>query len=299
MLKKYSKKDIAAATQKRLEDEVVKYVESIDNKSFKLALAGGVFANVKLNQKILEINKVKDIYIFPNMGDGGLSTGAAALCHASKKNFKHKIKNVYSGPSYSNEEIRKELLKFNLKYTYGKNLNKIVANEIYKNKIVGIFQGKMEFGPRALGNRSIFVSAKHNKINLSLNKKLGRTEFMPFAPITLEKYATKMYLNYKKGKQASKFMTLTYNCTDKMKRISPATVHIDGTARPQIMNSKYNPKIYNLLEEYCKISKIPNLINTSFNMHEEPIVCSPSDAIRGFLRSNIDFLYIGDYLVKK
>ena len=143
------------------------------------------------------------------------------------------------------------------------------------------------------------VMSKNNKINFSLNKKLGGTEFMPFAPITLEKYANKMYLNYNKGKFTSKFMTVTYKCTEKMKKLSPATMPIDGTARPQVINYKLNPKIYNVLKEYCKISKIPSLINTNFNMHEEPIVCSPNDAIRGFLRSNIDFLFIGDFLVRK
>jgi carbamoyltransferase len=299
LVNKYKKEEIAAATQKRLEDVVIEYVKSIDNKPFKLTLAGGVFSNVKLNQKISEISKVKDVYVFPNMGDGGLSVGAAALCYTAKKKIIKKLENVYLGPSYSNDDIKKELSKFNLKYIYGKNLTKRVAREINNNKIIGIFQGRMEFGPRALGNRSIFVNAKNNKINFSLNKKLGRTEFMPFAPITLEKHATKMYLNYKKGKFTSKFMTVTYKCTNKMKKLSPATVHIDGTARPQVINYKINPKIYNLLKEYYKISKIPSLINTSFNMHEEPIVCSPNDAIRSFLRSNIDFLFIGDFLVKK
>ncbi len=299
LIKKYKKEDIAAAAQKRLEDVVTDYIKSIDNKSFKLTLAGGIFANVKLNQKISEINKVKDIYIFPNMGDGGLSVGAAVLRYTkTKKKFKS-LDNVYLGPAYNNKSIKKQLDKYKLKFIYGKNLTRRVAEEINNNKIVGIFQGKMEFGPRALGNRSIFVNAKNNKINIILNKKLGRTEFMPFAPITLEKQAKRMYLNFKKGKLTSKFMTITYKCSTIMKRLSPATVHVDGTARPQIINKKVNPKIYKLLIEYYNLSKIPNLINTSFNMHEEPIVCSPEDAIKSFLRSNIDYLFIGDFLVRK
>jgi|TARA_B100001964_G_scaffold111991_1_gene124969 carbamoyltransferase len=300
LLKKYNKQDIAAATQKRLEDLVIEYIKFIDKKPFKLTLAGGVFSNVKLNQKILQLKKVKDVFIFPNMGDGGLAVGAATLCYLEKRKiYSKKLNNVYYGLSFSNEEIKKELIKYNLKYVFNKKITKQVAKEIFNGKTIGIFQGRMEFGPRALGNRSIFCNARNSKINASLNRKLGRTEFMPFAPITLDKYANKMYLNYNKGKCASKFMTVTFKCTKKMKQISPATVHIDGTARPQIIDYNSNPKIYNLLKEYLKISKIPNMINTSFNMHEEPIVYTPRDAIKSFLSSKIDYLFIGDFLASK
>ena len=157
----------------------------------------------------------------------------------------------------------------------------------------------MEFGPRALGNRSILVSASDKSVNEWLNTKLKRTEFMPFAPITLKRYANKMYKNLKKKKLASKFMTITTECTKEAIKISPAAVHIDNTARPQIITIKDNKKIYNILNEYYKISKIPNLINTSFNVHEEPIVCSPNDAVRAFKTSKLDYLYIGDYIVCK
>ena len=113
------------------------------------------------------------------------------------------------------------------------------------------------------------------------------------------KIINNLLLNYNKGKYASKFMTVTFKCAKKMKQISPAAVHVDGTARPQIIDYNSNPKIYNLLKEYLKISKIPNLINTSFNMHEEPIVYTPRDAIKSFLSSRIDYLFIGDFLVSK
>ena len=122
---------------------------------------------------------------------------------------------------------------------------------------------------------------------------------MPFAPITLKRYANKMYKNLKKKKLASKFMTITTECTKEAIKISPAAVHIDNTARPQIITIKDNKKIYNILNEYYKISKIPNLINTSFNVHEEPIVCTPNDAVRAFKDSKLDYLYIGDYIVCK
>ena len=300
LIKKFKKKDIAAATQQHLEKIVADYVKSIDDKPFNLALSGGVFSNVKLNQRLLELKNVKDIFIFPNMGDGGLSVGAAALCHSKfKKLNSKKLENYYLGLSFSNKNIEKLLKKFKVKYIFKKNLEKQIANYLHKNKTVAIFQGKMEFGPRSLGNRSILVSSKNFKVNKWLNKRLGRTEFMPFAPITLKRHAKRMYKNYKKGIYSSKFMTITYNCSNLMKKISPAPVHIDGTARPQIIDKSVNPRAYKILNEYYKISKNPNLINTSFNMHEEPIVYTPEDAIKSFKRSKLDYLYIGDYLIKK
>ena len=157
----------------------------------------------------------------------------------------------------------------------------------------------MEFGPRALGNRSIFVSATDSSVNKWLNNKLKRTEFMPFAPITLDKDANKMYYNLKPIKKAIKFMTSTAKCKKAMVKSCPAAVHIDNTARPQIIYKKSNNRIYKLLEEYKKISKNPSLINTSFNVHEEPIVCSPDDAIRAFKTSDLDYLFINDYIVFK
>jgi len=300
LLNNYSKEDIAAATQKRLEDVVLDYIKSIDSNSINLSLAGGVFSNVKLNQKIRELKIIKDIFIFPNMGDGGLSVGACCLCHNHfKKLESKKLNNYYLGFSYPENEILKTIKSFNLNYKKSKNVTSLIAQELHKGKIVAVFQGKSEFGPRSLGNRSILVSTTNSKINNSLNKKLGRTEFMPFAPITLDNQAKNMYLNFNKGKYSSRFMTATYDCTSKMKKISPAAVHVDGTARPQIILKKQNPVIYKILKEYFKISKIPNLINTSFNMHEEPIVCNPEDAVKSFLRSKIDYLLIESFLIKK
>ena len=226
------------------------------------------------------------IFYISKYGYRGLSVGACCLCYNQLKKLKSKkINNYYLGFSYSNSEIINEINNFNLNYIKAKNLTSLVAKELHNGKIVGIFNGKSEFGPRALGNRSILVKTVNPKINLSLNKKLGRTEFMPFAPITLDKQAKNMYLKFNKGKYSSKFMTATFDCTNKMKKISPATVHVDGTARPQIIFKKQNPLVYEILDKYFKICKIPNLINTSFNMHEEPIVCSPKDAIKSFLRS--------------
>ena len=234
------------------------------------------------------------------MGDGGLSVGSAILCHKKyKKILPKKVKNMYLGPKYSNSFVLSSIKKNKLKYLKLIKPEKFVAKKLHEGKVVACFQGRMEFGPRALGNRSILVNACDKSVNDWLNKKLKRTEFMPFAPITLNKYSNKMYKNFKAKATASNFMTVTTECTKKAIEISPAAVHIDNTARPQIISKNTNLKIYNVLKEYFKISKIPNLINTSFNVHEEPIVCSPFDAIRAFKSSNLDYLYIEDYIIYK
>ena len=156
----------------------------------------------------------------------------------------------------------------------------------------------MEFGPRALGNRSILCSAKDPAINNTLNKKLGRTEFMPFAPIILDKFA-KDYLNINNELDNYKYMTITCNCKPLMISKAPASVHVDKTARPQIVSQKENRRLYKILSEYYKLSGVPVLINTSFNMHEEPIVFTPEDAIRAFLDGNLDYLIINNFVIQK
>jgi len=156
----------------------------------------------------------------------------------------------------------------------------------------------MEYGPRALGNRSILYHAKDPDVNQWLNQRLGRTEFMPFAPATLSEFAGNCYREVHGCEHAAQFMTLTFDCTEMMKEMSPAAVHVDGTARPQLVTPRSNPSFHRILEEYHRLSGIPSVINTSFNMHEEPIVCSPDDAIRAFLQGNLDYLAIGDFLVR-
>ena len=300
MKKKFKREDIAAAAQKRIEDVIIEFIKDNIPINSKIALAGGVFSNVKINQKISELKNIKDVFVFPNMGDGGLAVGSASLCHNEKSKSKFKLQNlnqVYLGPKYSTSKVLTAIKKYNLKYFEHSSPEKFIASELHNGKVVACFHGKMEFGPRSLGNRSILVRAIDRSVNDWLNKKLKRTEFMPFAPITLEKEASKMYYGLKKKKSPTKFMTITCNCTRKAINLFPAAIHIDNTARPQIINKKINSKIYKLLSEYFKISKIPTLINTSFNVHEEPIVCSPEDAIRAFLKSKLDYLYIEDYIV--
>ena len=300
LINKFSPKDIAAATQKRIEEVIIEFIKDNIKENTKIALAGGVFSNVKINQRISELTNIKDIFIYPNMGDGGLAVGCAILSHNKYKKFLPRNTNtMYLGPKFSNAQILKEIKKNHLKYIKIRYPEKFIAKKLSEGLVVACFQGRMEFGPRSLGNRSILVSASDKSVNEWLNTKLKRTEFMPFAPITLKRFAKKMYKNLNKKKIASKFMTITTECTKQAIKISPAAVHIDNTARPQIITNKDNKKINKILNEYFKISKIPNLINTSFNVHEEPIVCNPNDAVRAFKTSKLDYLYIEDYIVHK
>ena len=135
-------------------------------------------------------------------------------------------------------------------------------------------------------------------VNDWLNRLLNRTEFMPFAPVTIQENALKCYNGYKEEHAAADFMTITYDCTDEMKETQQAVVHVDGTARPQIIKEKVNPSYYKITKEYYKLSGLPSMINTSFNMHEEPIVCTPYDAIRAFKTGHLDYLAIGKYLLQ-
>jgi carbamoyltransferase len=296
--KKYSREQIAYSTQKALEKTVIKCVKSLSKKKINLVLAGGVFANVKLNQKLYELKNIKKLYVFPNMGDGGLSVGAAQFAYFEKTNkIPKKVDTMYLGNEFSEKFIINELKKYNLYFTKPKNIEKEIAIHLAKKKVVAHFSKRMEFGPRALGNRSILCSADDASINQSLNKKLKRTEFMPFAPILRKKDAKKYFIISKKVDY--KFMTFTLNCKNSMIKEAPAAVHIDKTARPQIISKLDNKRLYKILEEYNKITGTPILINTSFNMHEEPIVHSPNDAIRAFLLGNLDYLVLDKFLISK
>jgi len=294
-IERYSREDVAAGVQKNLEEQICKFVSYWVKKTGirDIVFAGGLFANVKLNQRIHNLENVNSVYIFPHMGDGGLCLGAVL---AYLKPESKALDNIFLGPEYSEEEIHNELNKSGLKFEYYKNIEKEIAKLLAKNKVIARFNGRMEYGPRALGNRSILYPATDPKVNDWLNKRLNRTEFMPFAPVTLEEYTKKCYKNTEGAMHAAKFMTICFDCTDFMKKKSPAVVHVDGTARPQIINKKDNLSYYKILDDYRKITNIPTIVNTSFNMHEEPIVCTPKDAIRAFLLGNLDYLAMGNFL---
>ncbi len=296
--------DIAAGLQKRFEEVMVELVENSLKKYPRkfVAVAGGAYANVKANQKISEIKGVKKLSVHPNMGDGGLAVGAALQVWADevikqgKKPRPVAIEHVYFGSEYSEEEIENQLRRGKLKFKYYNNIETEVANLLKKKKVVGRFNGRMEYGPRALGNRSILADPTDKTINDWLNKRLKRTDFMPFAPSIMREYAESYYENFAPGEIAAKFMTITFNVKPEGAKKAPAVNHVDNTARPQTVTRKQNKSYYEILKAYKDVTGLPIFVNTSFNMHEEPIVCSPQDAVRAFKQGAIDVLAIGNYL---
>lgn len=291
-----SKEDIAAAFQKNLENEVNKFVSYWINKTgiHDIVLSGGLFANVKLNQRIHEIPGVNSIYIFPHMGDGGLALGAA-LSFLGRGPIK--LKDVYFGPEYSSVEIESSIKRAGLICRYFADIEKEAALLLSRGKVLARFNGRMEYGPRALGNRSIIYQATDPNVRQWLNDRLKRTDFMPFAPSTLVEYAGRCYLNIKGAEYTARFLNISFDCTDWMKEKCPGAVHVDGTARPQFVREEDNPSFYRILSQYHKLTGIPTVINTSFNMHEEPIVCSPDDALKAFQESRLDYMAMGNFLV--
>lgn len=304
-LKDFSKEDIAAGIQIHTEEITTTYIKDLIKKfsnsnKVKVALCGGVFANVKLNQRISEIPEIEELYVHPHMGDGGLAVGASfalqsQLGEIPKPYF---LENAYLGTQYSNEDILSELNSQNCSYYYSDNISFIMAKAISEGKVVAHFNGAMEYGPRALGNRSIFVSAKDANINQTLNDRLERSEFMPFAPIILKEREDLYFKNIDSKHKCTKFMTVTTDVKEKAKKDIPAAVHIDGTVRFQSITQEQNTIVYKMLQAHEEITGIPAVINTSFNMHEEPIVESPKQAIDCFQRGHLDMLVIGNYILE-
>ena len=297
---RFSKRDIAAAYQYVLEQVACKATAYWLQKTGldAVVMSGGVHANVKLNQRIREIDGVKRVFVYPNMGDGGCATGAAMLAFGNDVCQHNPFQTAYLGPEYSDEEIKQALDAEGVEYEdCGDDVERKIAEVLADNGIVARYNGRMEYGPRALGNRSILYPAKDPEVNQWLNDQLGRTEFMPFAPAVLAEAAPRLFIGMDGGNtKTSEFMTITFDCTEEMKEHSPAAVHIDGTARPQLVTPTSNPSFHKVLSHYEELSGIPVLINTSFNMHEEPIVGSPADAVRAFLLGNIDYLAAGRFL---
>lgn len=300
----HSRENIAAAAQQVLEDVVLALVRNFLSQTGagNVALNGGVFANVKLNQRIAELPEVEEVFIFPAMSDTGNSIGSALMAYQKLdpvgfNENRQRLKDVYWGPSYDNASIESILKSEGLQYRKYEfsDLSKRAAEFIHKGKVVGVFQGRMEFGPRALGNRSILAAPTDKSINDWLNKRLDRTEFMPFAPSVLDWAADDIFKNVEKGRYTAKFMTITFDVYDKWIKKIPAVVHVDGTARPQIVSKDENPRYYRMIEDYHKLSGIPLVLNTSFNVHEEPIVCSPKEAIKAFVDKRVDCLAIEDF----
>jgi carbamoyltransferase len=207
------------------------------------------------------------------------------------------LSNVYFGPGYTDDEIGQAIQVAGCQAQYDPAVHKTIANLLAQGHVVARFTGRMEYGPRALGHRSILYQTTDPSVNDWLNERLHRTEFMPFAPATLVEQADQCYVGLEGARDPARFMTITFDCTPQMRAQSPGVVHVDGTARPQLIDADTAPDFYQILGAYHQITGIPSLINTSFNMHEEPIVCTPEDALRSFQQGNLDYLAIGNWLV--
>ena len=317
--------DIAASIQAVTEEIVLKIVKSLSEeyKIKNLCLAGGVALNCVANGKILKEKIFNDIWIQPAAGDAGGSLGAAlAYWHHElnepRTNFSDKMQGSYLGPQYEDEEVEKTLSKLGAKYVkldYEELISR-VAKDLANEKTVGWFQGRMEFGPRALGGRSILADPRSEKMQKQLNLKIKfRESFRPFAPSILREDVSEWFeMNYdspymllvsevKKSKQInmsnsdSKLFGI-----DKLnvKRSSiPAITHVDYSARIQTVHEETNKKYYDLLSEFKKLTNCPVLVNTSFNVRGEPIVCTVEDAFNCFMGTNLDILSIGNFLLYK
>ncbi len=305
LLDEVTREHVAAGLQQLTEEVVCSYVADAVKKTGvrNVALSGGVFSNVKVNQRIRELDCVDNVYVHPNMGDGGMTIGAAYYLWAQRmlkrgeKPLPQFLPTVYLGPSFTDEEIEAEIKKAELPFRKVEKVEEEIATLLREKKIVGRFAGRMEYGPRALGNRSILAEATDKTINDWLNDRLKRTEFMPFAPSIIEEYAGEFYTGWQQDHVAARFMTITYDVPEEKGRLVPAVTHVDATARPQVVRKQDNPSYHRIIEAYKELTGLPVIINTSFNMHEEPIVCTPADAIRSFLHGSVDVLAMERYLI--
>ncbi|HEX2228881.1 MAG TPA: carbamoyltransferase C-terminal domain-containing protein [Candidatus Binatia bacterium] len=303
----FKKEDLAASIQRVSEDVSRDYVDYWVNKTGcrRLALAGGVFANVRINQEVHKLAGVEEIFIHPGMSDEGLAVGAAMTLWAALAHERGvaaaptSLRDVYLGHEFSQSEMKAALQRTGHAYEYHANIEEQIAALLAAGYVVARFDGRLEYGPRALGNRSILYQPADPSVNDWLNRDLGRTEFMPFAPSTMAEYAQQCFAGTEGAENTARFMTITFDCTDWMKKSCAGVVHRDGTARPQLVRKEDNPGYYRILEKFHKLTRLTSLINTSFNMHEEPIVCTPADAIRAFEQGHLDYLALGNFLLKQ
>jgi carbamoyltransferase len=294
---------VAAGVQARLEELMIEYLRPLLQRTgvSKLALAGGVFANVKLNQRLYEMDEVNEVYVHPNMGDGGNAVGSALqACHEAGFNGSTAaMPDVYLGPSFSSREIEAELRRRGLPFTHHNDVEAQIAERIAGGGVVGRFNGRMEYGPRALGNRSILANPTDPTINDVLNERLHRTEFMPFAPSVIAEDAADYFGLSNGSRRAAEFMTITCDVDPERREQIPAVTHVDGTARPQLVREDVNPSYHRIISEFKKQTGLSALINTSFNIHEQPIVCTPADACTAYEQGSVDTLAIGEFLVER
>jgi len=299
--------DVAAAVQLITEEVLTKILIHVQEltKSKNIVLGGGVALNSVYNGKILRKTKFKDIWIPPDPGDGGTSIGAAAYAYftilGNKRNYV--LYNPYLGPSFTDEKIKQFLDSNKIKYKGFSNDEQLIektANLIHDNKVIGWFQKGMEWGPRALGARSILSNPCNPKMKDILNVKVKHRErFRPFAPVVCAEDAHKYFECDEPIPLCTDFMLMVYPIKEEYHTKIPAVTHVDGSGRLQTIRRDQNARYYDLIKAFGKLSGIPILINTSFNIRGEPIVCTPHDAYRCMMGTGIDYLVMGSFIIKR
>ncbi len=298
--------DIAASAQLVLEDILLKMVNHVHKKTGmkNLCFGGGVALNGVANYRILKDGPFENLHIPPSPGDGGSAIGCAQYlyyCHKkNKRKIEHNVEsiknNVFVGPSYSNDEIKSflDIYKIHYKFLEKNSLLETTAKLISEGNVVGWYQGKMEWGPRALGNRSILADPRNAKMKDILNEKIKHREsFRPFAPSILEEYTSEYFdINI-----PSPYMLMVANV--KQPKKIPAVTHVDGTGRLQTVSKESNCLYYDLINEFYKITGVPVLINTSMNVMGEPIVNTPEQAFQMILKTDMDCIVMGNFLITK
>ncbi|MCB4792385.1 MAG: carbamoyltransferase [Elusimicrobia bacterium] len=297
--------DIAASIQDVLEEILVKMAKYLyqKTKSKNLCYAGGVALNSKANYRLMKESGFENIYIQPASTDAGGAIGAAlwAWCQVLKNKRVEVMEHAYYGKEYGEQEIVDAIKENNLKYKKidDEQLIDEVSGLLSKGNVIGWYQGRTEWGPRALGNRSILADARNPKMKDIVNTKVKfREPFRPFAPSVLDTSVAD-YFEVDKESYVQRFMLMTYPVKKEMQKVIPAVTHEDGTSRIQSVIKQYNPRYYKLIEKFKEKTGVGVVLNTSFNLKGEPIVNSPGNAIKTYLNSGIDLLILGNYIVYK
>jgi carbamoyltransferase len=300
-------KDVAAAVQLITEDVVLAILRHARAATGckNVALSGGVALNSVCNGKILANTGFERVWIQPNAGDAGNSMGAALFAHSAVlgRPRAYRLEHAYLGPGFSDADIGKFLADNGIKHTrFGSEAALVAeaARSLHTGEVVGWFQGRMEWGPRALGARSILADPGRADMQAVLNEKVKHREsFRPFAPVVRAEDADRFFLCDSPLPLPADFMLMVYPIREEWRARLPAVTHVDGTGRLQTVRRAANPLYYDLIQEFGKLSGIPMLVNTSFNIRGEPIVCTPQDAYRCMMGTGIDCLFIGNYLVRR
>lgn len=292
--------DVARTVQEVLESVVVNLVQHYLERTGETALvvSGGVFANVSLNRRLAQIPALHELHVHPGMTDSGIALGAAAWTYAQQHTRRPQpLHRLDLGPSYPDDEALQAFRRYGYHLSTASTEPEIqLAAALAAGHVVARFIGGCEYGPRALGFRSVLAPATSKELLHTLNERLTRSQVMPFAPIVLTEWATRLFESIEASQGPLRFMTTAVKCTDLAQATIPGVVHQDATARPQLVDPDIDAPLAALLKEYHRRTGVMGLVNTSFNLHDEPIVCSPDDAARSATAAQIDVVQVGRHV---